>query len=58
MNFKLFVFAILFIFSVIGEEEANLDENNEVDATINLNDSNFEDVLKTNNFFVMFYAPW
>lgn len=54
MNFKFFVFAIFFLSTVICEDE----EANEIDATIVLNDSNFDDVMKTNNFFVMFYAPW
>lgn len=54
IHFKLLVFAILFLSAVICEEE----EASEIDHTILLNDSNFDEVLKTNNFFIMFYAPW
>lgn len=54
MSLKLFAFVILLISAANCEEEAQ----NEVDSIIVLDDSNFEEVLKTNNFFVMFFAPW
>lgn len=55
MDFKLFAFVILLISGVRCEED---EAQNEIDSTIVLNDSNFDEVLKTNNFFVMFFAPW
>lgn len=57
MQFKLFLFVVLLICGVNCEEEAQ-NEGNEVDSTIILTDSNFDEVIKTNNFFVMFFAPW
>ncbi|CRK96813.1 CLUMA_CG009948, isoform B [Clunio marinus] len=54
MDLKLFAFIFLVVSGVKSDEDAQ----NEVDTTIVLTDSNFEDVLKTNNFFVMFFAPW
>jgi hypothetical protein len=54
MDFKLFAFVILLIASVNCEEETE----KEADATIILTDDNYEEILKTNNFFVKFYAPW
>lgn len=52
MDFKLFAL-VLFLLSTV-----NCEEEPQNDSTIVLNDSNFEDVIKTNNFFVMFFAPW
>lgn len=54
MSAKLFALVLLLVTAVNCEE----DEQNEIDSTILLDDSNFDEVLKTNNFFVMFYAPW
>jgi hypothetical protein len=59
MNFKVFTLVCLLITCVFSEE--NDIENNEeevADSTINLTDENFEGVIQTNNFFVMFFAPW
>lgn len=53
MDLKLFALVIFLISAVNCEEEAQ----NE-DSTIILNDSNFDEIIKTNNFFVMFFAPW
>lgn len=54
MDFKLLTFVFLLITGLNCEDEAA----SEVDSTIVLSDSDFEDVIKTNNFFVMFFAPW
>lgn len=57
MNSKLLtLIVILFVSAVYCEEEEA--QNNEVDPTILLNDSNFDEQIATGNFFVMFYAPW
>lgn len=55
MNFKLFSLVILFVIGVISAEEEG--QKDEVDSTIVLTDSNFDEIIKTNNFFVMFFAP-
>lgn len=39
-----------------SEEKAS--EEKIADETIILTDDNFDEVIKTNNFFVKFYAPW
>jgi hypothetical protein len=49
MYLKLFAFVLL-LAGVSCDESA--------DNTIILTDSNFEETIKTNNFFVKFYAPW
>jgi hypothetical protein len=49
MDLKLFAFVLL-LAGVSCDESA--------DNTIILTDSNFEETIKTNNFFVKFYAPW
>lgn len=54
----LVVFVVLLIAVVNCEDEAVNNSENEIENTIILNDSNFDEVLKTNNFFVMFFAPW
>lgn len=54
MDFKFFAFVLLLVAAVNCEEETE----KEVDSTIILTDSNFDEVIKTNNFFVKFYAPW
>lgn len=54
MTLKLFVFTLLLLGAVNCEES----EQNEVDPTIILSDENFESTIGTNNFFVMFFAPW
>jgi len=53
MDLKLFALVIFLISAVNCEEEIQ----NE-DSTIILDDSNFDEIIKTNNFFVMFFAPW
>lgn len=51
---KSLLFALLFSLSVTFA-----DENEDSDEfTVQLNDSNFDELIKTNNFFVKFYAPW
>lgn len=50
----MFALVILVVSAVSCEEEAQ----NEVDSTIVLTDSNFDETIETNSFFVMFYAPW
>lgn len=55
MDFKLFAFVILLILNGFNCVE---DEVVESDNTIVLTDSNFDETIKTNNFFVMFFAPW
>lgn len=50
MDLKLIAFVILLAGVTCDEAEP--------DSTIILNDDNFEEVIKTNNFFVKFYAPW
>lgn len=57
MDFKLLALVFLLITGLNCEDEA-ASEASEVDSTIVLGDSDFEDVIKTNNFFVMFFAPW
>lgn len=56
MSLKLFVCVLLLATATVKCEE----EENEIDSdtTIQLDDSNFDEILKTNNFFVMFFAPW
>ena len=59
MNFKVLALVCLLVSCAFSEE--NDIENNEeevADSTINLTDDNFEGVIQTNNFFVMFHAPW
>lgn len=55
MNFKLLFIVILCLIGVNCESE---DAQNEPETTIVLTDENFAEILKTNNFFVMFFAPW
>jgi hypothetical protein len=50
MDLKLFALVLL----LAG---VNCDDSS-ADNTIVLNDDNFEETIKTNNFFVKFYAPW
>lgn len=54
MDLKFLAFVFLLVSGFSCEEEAQ----NEVDSTLVLTDDTFEDVIKTNNFFVMFFAPW
>jgi thioredoxin domain-containing protein 5 len=59
MNSKVLALVCLLVACAFSEE--NDIENNEeevADSTINLTDDNFEGVIQTNNFFVMFHAPW
>lgn len=55
MDLKVFALVILLVSGLHCEEE---DSANEIDNTIELTDANFDEVIKTNNFFVMFFAPW
>lgn len=51
-QFSLFLlFALIAI--AVGEDDAQADS-----STIVLTKDNFDEELKTTNFFVKFYAPW
>lgn len=62
MDLKLIAFIFLFVSCAIcdeGEENNNkIDQEEETDFTKNLNDENFAETIKSNNYFVMFFAPW
>jgi hypothetical protein len=47
------LFAVLFALSATFAEDEFDDE-----FSVQLNDSNFNELIKTNNFLVKFYAPW
>lgn len=51
MQFKLIALIVLIALGV------NCDDETE-DKTIVLGDDDFSDTIATNNFFVMFFAPW
>jgi hypothetical protein len=51
----LLAFVILFVVTVNCDEDP---AENEIDSTIVLTDENFDETIKLNNFFVMFFAPW
>lgn len=59
MNIKVLACVFLLITCVYCDEN-DLENNEEevADSTIKLTDDNFDEVIKTNNFFVMFFAPW
>lgn len=59
MNIKVFALVCLLVSCVFSEENDIENKEEEVsDSTINLTDENFDEIIKTNNFFVMFFAPW
>lgn len=51
MQFKLIALIVLIALGV------NCDDETE-DKTIVLGDDDFSETIATNNFFVMFFAPW
>lgn len=50
MKFKFFSI-VIFVVALAVKESVG-------DKAIVLNDASFKDVVKTNNFFIMFFAPW
>ena len=58
MHVKVFLLVCLFSLAFASETEENVENVEEPDDTIILTDENFEETIKTNNFFVKFYAPW
>lgn len=59
MNIKVFALVCLLVTCVFSEENDIENKEEEVaDSTIVLTDENFDEIIKTNNFFVMFFAPW
>lgn len=59
MKVKVLVLVCLLVSCTFADENDIEDKEEEVvDSVINLTDDNFEGVIQTNNFFVMFFAPW
>lgn len=58
MDLKVIALIFALVSSVICDEENNKIDDKEEEFTIILGDSNFEDTIKSNSFFVMFHAPW
>lgn len=59
MNIKVFALVCLLVSCVFSEENDIENKEEEVaDSTIILTDENFDEIIKTNNFFVMFFATW
>lgn len=53
MNLKVIAFICLLVAGVSCEDEEELEE-----FSIVLTDDSFKETIASNNFFVMFYAPW
>lgn len=58
MELKVIAFVCLLVSSVVCNEEDNKIGDQEENFPIVLGNDNFADTIKTNSFFVMFYAPW
>lgn len=59
MNIKVLALVCLLVSCAFSEENDIEDKEEEVvDSVINLTDDNFDGTIQTNNFFVMFFAPW
>lgn len=55
MDLKAIAIVLLIVACAFGENEV---EQEEQDFSVILGDENFKETISTNNFFIMFYAPW
>lgn len=58
MDLKVIALLFALVSSVVCDEENNKIGDKEEQFAIVLTDKNFDETIKTNSFFVMFYAPW
>lgn len=58
MDLKVFALLCVFVSCVVCNEENNKIDSQEEEFAIVLTDSNFDETIKENSFFVMFHAPW